>query len=187
MRSDSSGEVFWDAVGKMVVGAAVGMASYALGQLIAGEAIDATALAISAGEGALTAVASTALGAAVSGIASGYRSFKEGNNLGTILMDSAIGIGISLAGSGGRRIGASVKLSQFKNTATKRDLKALGNSLMDTHGNQYKQLSNWSKQLNKAAKKQFMSSSYANYMGYLGSCGTCITASIIRSGARGPR
>ena len=58
MRDDPTGEV-WTIAVKMLVGAAVSMASYALEQSIAGEKIDIKGLAMSAAEGAVTAITPT--------------------------------------------------------------------------------------------------------------------------------
>lgn len=63
-RSDPSGEI-WATVAKMAVGATISAATYTVGQLIAVEQIDAVNLAISAGEGALTAVSGTTVGAII--------------------------------------------------------------------------------------------------------------------------
>ena len=185
MRSDPTGEI-WATVGKMAVGAAVGMASYALGQAIAGEPIDAGNLAISAGEGAITAITGTAVGAIVSGVASFANSYREGNSFGEVLLDTAVGVGSSLAGSGCKMLGGRVKLAEFKNTATKRQLKACGNLISGTYGNQYKNLDNWAK-IDKKAVRSFSKTKFACYLGYLGSTSANTISNLVRSGTRSPR
>ena len=92
-----------------------------------------------------------------------------------------------MIGSGGKYLGGRFKLENFKNTSTKKGLKALGNYLSGTHGNKYKQLANWDKELNRRATRYFMNSRYANYLGYLGSTGVSVTYSLVRSGARSSR
>ena len=183
MRCDPSGEI-WATVGKMAVGAAVGMASYALGQAIAGEPIDATALAISAGEGAVSAISGTVVGAAVSGAASLIKSACAGSDMKTALVDAAVSVGSSLVGSGCSYIGGRVKLTQFKNTATKGELKSLGRSLKKTkrNGNEFKQLSNWNREMNHLGSKYFKNSAYARYCGYLGGSCISITYRVSRCG-----
>lgn len=187
MGVDPTGEFGWATVGRMAIGAVVGAATYAVTQMIAGEPINGASLARSAGEGALTAVSGTVASAAISGISAFYSSYKAGKNLGNILLDTAIATGGSLIGSGGKYLGGRFKLENFKNTSTKKGLKALGNYLSGTHGNKYKQLANWDKELNRRATRYFMNSRYANYLGYLGSTGVSVTYSLVRSGARSSR
>ena len=185
MRNDPTGEVFWDTVGKMAVGAAIGAATYAVSQLIAGEPINAAALARSAGEGAITAVTGTVAGALISGFIALNRSLKDGNDRSTAVIDGVVAAGSALIGGGGRYIGGRIKLNVFKGTATTRELKALGRSLQKTkrNGNELRKLTNWDKTMNRLGTRHFMNSSYARYYGYLASSSTSITASAIR----GPR
>lgn len=178
-KSDPTGE-FWATVAKMAVGAVIGVTTYTVGQLIAGEPIDAGNLALSAGEGALTAISGTVVGTVISGVSSFVKSYRSGNDFKTVLMDTAIGVGSSLVGSVGRFAGGKIKLSEFKNTATKKELKALGNSIMGKHGNQYKSLDKWVGELNRRATRHFMDSKYASYLNYLLGTGASISVSFAR-------
>ena len=177
-RSDPSGE--WATVAKMAVGAVIGAATYTVGQLIAGEPIDAGNLAFSAVEGALTAISGTVVGTVISGVSSFVKSYRSGNDFKTVLLDTAIGVGSSLVGSVGRFAGGKIKLSEFKNTATKSELKSLGNTLMGKHGNQYKSLDKWVEELNRRATRYFMGSKYASYLNYLFSTGISFSVSFAR-------
>ena len=177
-KSDPTGE--WVTVAKMAVGAVIGAATYTVGQLIAGEPIDIGNLALSAAEGALTAISGTVVGTVISGVSSFVKSYRSGNDLKTVLLDTAIGVGSSLVGSVGRFAGGKIKLSEFKNTATKRELKTLGNTLMGKHGNQYKSLDKWVEELNRRATRHFMGSKYASYLNYLFGTGISISVSFAR-------
>ena len=183
MRDDPTGEV-WTIAVKMLVGAAVSMASYAREQSIAGEKIDIKGLAMSAAEGAVTAITPTKISTAISAATTFYKSVRAGNDLKTVAMDVAVSVGSSLVGSGCSYLGGKVKLTQYKNTASKRGLKSLANTLKKTksNGNEFKQLSKWKGEMDHLGAKYFMGSPYGQYCGYLGSVGFSLTYNVARCG-----
>ena len=183
MRNDQTGEL-WATAAKMLIGAAVSMASYALNQSMAGEPIDVKELAHSAAEGALTAIVPPALSTAISTVTTFFKSYHAGNDGITVMKDVAVSVGASLVGRGCSYLGGKVKLAQFKNKATKTELKALGRSFGKSkrNGNEYKQLSNWGKKENRLGAKFFADSAYGQFCGYLGSSSVSLTYGLIRYG-----
>ena len=183
MRDDPTGEV-WTVAVKMLVGAAVSMASYALDQSMAGEKIDIKELAMSAAEGAVTAVVPTKYATAISAVSTFFKSARAGNDFKTVAMDVVASVGSSLIGAGSSYLGGKVKLTQFKNSASKRELKSLANTLKKTkrNGNEFKQLSKWKGEMDNLGAKYFMGSPYAQYCGYLGSVGFSLTYNVARCG-----
>ena len=99
-------------------------------------------------------------------------------------MDVAVSVGSSLVGSGCSYLGGKVKLTQYKNTASKRGLKSLANTLKKTksNGNEFKQLSKWKGEMDHLGAKYFMGSPYGQYCGYLGSVGFSLTYNVARCG-----
>ncbi len=183
MRDDPTGEV-WTVAVKMLVGAAVSMASYAFDQSMAGEKIDIKELAMSAAEGAVTAVVPTKYATAISAVSTFFKSARAGNDFKTVAMDVVASVGSSLIGAGSSYLGGKVKLTQFKNSASKRELKSLANTLKKTkrNGNEFKQLSKWKGEMDNLGAKYFMGSPYAQYCGYLGSVGFSLTYNVARCG-----
>ena len=183
MRDDPTGEV-WTVAVKMLVGAAVSMASYALDQSMAGEKIDIKELAMSAAEGAITAVVPTKYATAINAVTTLFKSARAGNDLKTTAMDVAASVGSSLIGSGSSYLGGKVKLAQFKNKSTKGGLKALGRTFKKSkrNGNEFKQLSNWDKNMNRLGAWHFANSAYGQFCGYLGSGGFSLTYGLIKYG-----
>ncbi len=183
MRDDPTGEV-WTVAVKMLVGAAVSMASYAFDQSMAGEKIDIKELAMSAAEGAVTAVVPTKYATAISAVSIFFKSARAGNDFKTVAMDVVASVGSSLIGAGSSYLGGKVKLTQFKNSASKRELKSLANTLKKTkrNGNEFKQLSKWKGEMDNLGAKYFMGSPYAQYCGYLGSVGFSLTYNVARCG-----
>ena len=99
-------------------------------------------------------------------------------------MDVAASVGSSLIGSGSSYLGGKVKLAQFKNKSTKGGLKALGRTFKKSkrNGNEFKQLSNWDKNMNRLGAWHFANSAYGQFCGYLGSGGFSLTYGLIKYG-----
>ena len=176
MRTDESGE-FWN----IVIGAAVGGVTEIASQMIAGtklKDVNWLKVGVSAACGALDAVVPAGVSAVVSGVTTFLGDLNEGASVKDALIDTAGSVAGSLIGTGATHIGGRIKFTQFKQTATKRELKNLGSKMAGKHSNSYKNLANWN---NKKALKYFSGSTYARYLGFLGGGGFSISFSIFRS------
>lgn len=139
---------------------------------------------MSAAEGAVTAVVPTKYATAINAVSTFFKSVRAGNDFKTVATDVVASMGASLIGRGSSYLGGKVKLAQFKNKSTKGGLKALGRSLKNSkrNGNEFKQLSNWDKNMNRLGAWHFADSAYGQFCGYLGSGGFSLTYGLIKYG-----